>query len=471
MTDEGQSGSDRQRRSSTADRRPSASPSSDRLPPAPNGLPLIGNAVAFARDPLTFTTDAVENVGDVFRIDLPVGDRYVVAHPAYANRVLVSERDAFEKTDDFVLAFGDSVVAVDGEQWREQREFLNPFFFGPQIRSFLPTMREQTVARADSWDDGERIETLSEMQALTFDVLATTVLDFDPETNRADLRAAADDLNAYFDPLTWALPNWIPTPSRRRFDEAKATLRTELRALLADAESGEDSGDSLVSALATVIRSPPNGDSAGDASDGYAPDAAGAIDQLIGLVFAGHETTALALTYTLHCLATHPEVYQRVEAEVDEVVGDDPIEWEHLDDLTMLERVIDESLRLYPPVHALPREAVRAVDFDGDVIPAGSELLVSVFALHRDPRFWENPATFDPPRWHERERSDDAYLPFGAGPRRCIGETFARVEARVVLAELLRRFRFERVGDEELSLSPEMTNQPEGEVPMRVRRR
>ncbi|WP_144902998.1 cytochrome P450 [Halobellus captivus] len=443
----------------------------DSRPSAPNGLPLLGNAVSFARDPLTFTTDAVADVGDVFRIELPVGDRYVVAHPTHATRVLVSERDAFEKTDDFALAFGTSVVAADGDDWREQREFLNPFFFGPQIRSMLPTMREQTVARATPWDDGDTIETLSEMQALTFDVLATTLLDFDPESNREDLRRAADDLNAYFDPVTWALPNWIPTPSRRRFDEAKATLRRELRALLADADGDARPDDSLVSALATMIRSDPGADSAGGAADQYAPDADSAIDQLIGLVFAGHETTALALTFTLHCLATTPDVYREVESEIDDVVGDDPVGWDHLDDLETLERAIDESLRLYPPVHALPRETTRSVEFDGSVIPAGSELLVSVFAMHRDERFWEHPETFDPARWRERDRSDDAYLPFGAGPRRCIGETFARVEARVALAELIRRYRFERPDGAELTLSPEMTNQPDDEVPMRIHRR
>ena len=447
----------------------------DARPPAPDGLPLLGNAVGFGRDPLTFTTDAVDSVGDVFRIDLPVGDRYVLAHPRHAERVLVSERDAFEKTDDFALAFGNSVVAVDGEDWREQRAFLDPFFFASRIRTFVPTMREQVVDRAESWADGERISTLSEMKALTFEILATTLLGFDPDSDRADLRRAADDLNGYFDPVTWALPDWVPTPSGRRFDDAKATLRDRLRSLLEEAAGPDD--DSLVAALAAVARGDDRRDGKGGSRNGdadgedYPRDVDAAIDQLIGLVFAGHETTALALTFTLYCLAEHPETYDRVEAEVDDVLGGEPIRWEHLDELTTLERVVDESLRLYPPVHALPREATRAVEFDGDVVPSGAELLVSVYAMHRDERFWEHPEAFDPTRWTERDRSADAYLPFGAGPRRCIGATFATVEARVALAELLRRYRFEYAGEGELSLSPEMTNQPAGDVPMTVRRR
>jgi cytochrome P450 len=163
-------------------------------PPAPDGLPLLGNSVPFARDPFGFTADAVAEVGDVFRIDLPVGDRYIVAHPDHAEQVLVSERDAFRKTDDFGLAFGDAVIAVDGEAWREQREFLDPFFFARRIQGFLPTMRERSTAVADALADGDRIELLPEMKRVTFDILASTLLGLDPDAMSDDLRIAADDL-------------------------------------------------------------------------------------------------------------------------------------------------------------------------------------------------------------------------------------------------------------------------------------
>ena len=226
---------------------------SDRRPPAPSGLPLLGNAVAFARDPFEFTLESVETVGDAFRIDLPVGDRYILAHPRYAERVLVSERDAFEKTTDFRLAFGDSVIAVDVEAWREQREVLDPFFFAREIQSFVPTMSAQVRRRAEAWEGGESIDTVAEMKGLTFDVFASTLLGLDPEAVDADLRRAADDLNGYFEPATWALPDWVPTPSRRRFESAKETLRTEIRSLLdADARAGYEAvapdgpGDSTI---------------------------------------------------------------------------------------------------------------------------------------------------------------------------------------------------------------------------------
>ena len=441
-------------------------------PPAPEGLPFVGNSVSFARDPFGFTADAVDEVGDVFRVDLPVGDRYIVAHPDYAGQVLVADRDAFAKTDDFRLAFGDSVIAVDGDAWREQRDLLDPFFFARQIQSFLPTMRDQATAAADSLADGDRIELLPGMKQVTFDILASTLLGLDPDTMSDDLRVAADDLNAYFEPATWALPDWLPTPSRRRFRAAKSTLREEVQSVLAAAVESDtptgpaaDGGSAPPIDLVTTLATSLTGD-----DGGYPRSREDVVDMLIGLVFAGHETTALALTFTIRSLTQHPEVYRRVEAEIDETLGDDPIAWEHLDDLPLLDRVVDETLRLYPPVHSLPREATRDVAFGDYVVPEGSEVLVGVYSMHHDDRFWADPEAFDPSRWLDRDRSADAYLPFGAGPRRCLGATFARVEARVVLAELLRRFRFER-DDGDLDLSPQMTTQPAGEVPMRVRKR
>lgn len=446
---------------------------SDRRPPAPPGVPLLGNAVGFARDPFGFTTDAVASVGDVFRVDLPVGDHYVVANPGDAERVLVTERDAFRKTDDFALAFGDSVLAVDGEAWREQRDLLDSFFFAERIRSYLPAMRDRALGVTESWTDGDTVGLLPAMKGVTFDVLASTLLGIDPGRTDDGLRRAADDLNAYFEPVTWALPDWVPTPSRRRFDAAKATLRAEIESILDDAgraatvdgpAPASASPPALVTALAAGLRGETG-------ADGSPRDREAAIDQLVGLVFAGHETTALALTFTIHSLAGHPRIYRDVEAEIEAVVGDAPVGWDHLEDLDLLDRVVDESLRRYPPIHSLPRETTREVAFGEYTVPAGSEVLVSVYSLHHDGRFWSAPDTFDPSRWRERDRSADAYLPFGAGPRRCLGATFARVEARVVLVELLRRFRFERASAGELTLSPQMTTHPDGDVPVTVRRR
>ncbi|SFR68529.1 cytochrome P450 [Halogeometricum limi] len=428
-------------------------------PPAPNGLPLLGNTVSFVRDPFAFTARSVAEHGDVVRLSILGTDRYIVSHPDLFERVLVTDRDAFVKTDDFSLAFGDSVLAVEGGDWREQRDLLDPFFFFRKIADYVPKMREQAERRAESWADGETYSMVEEMKRLTFDVLAATLLGLAPEERAGDesLRRAADDLNAYFSPSSWALPAWVPTPSRRRFENAETTLRTEIQRLLEADRPGD--GD-LLSVLATARE-----------GDGYPRSDAEVADQLVGILFAGHETTALALTFAWYLLSRNPAVRRRVEREVDDVVGDDPVSVDHLSDLTALERVVKETLRLYPPVHTLPRVTTREVELGGYRIPEGSELLLSVVTTHRDERFFENPTEFDPDRWGRGDVAEYAYIPFGAGPRRCVGQAFATMEAKVVMAELLKRWRIDWAGEGELGVAPQMTTQPDGDVPMTVSER
>jgi cytochrome P450 len=446
----------------------------DRRPPAPDGLPLIGNTVGFARDPFGFTASAVAEHGDAVRLSLPGEDRYVLAHPDYLERALVTERDAFRKTDDFRLAFGESVIAAQGESWREQRDLLDPFFFLRRIRSYVPRMRAQATRRADSWTPGETYSMVEEMKGLAFDVLSSSLLGLDPSDgdvdggDTADLRAAADDLNARFAPATWALPEWVPTRNRRRFDDAVSTLREEVGRLLRRARTAPGGSTSADEAdLLSVLAAARGG-------DGYPRSDEEVSDQLVGMVFAGHETTALALTFVWYLLSRNPEVGERLRREVDAVVGDGPVEWSHLADLSYVERVIEEALRLYPPIHTLPRETTRDVEVGDHVIPQGSEVLLSVVTVHRDGRFYDDPSSFAPDRWageRASSRPEYAYAPFGAGPRRCIGRAFATVEAKLVVAEIARRYRLDWAGDGELGVRPQMTTQPVGDVPMVVRER
>ncbi|QIB74527.1 cytochrome P450 [Halogeometricum borinquense] len=430
----------------------------DNGPPTPGGLPVLGNTVAFARDPFSFIDSAVTTHGDVIRLSMLGRDRYIVAHPDLFERALVTDRDAFVKTEDFRLAFGDSVLAVDGDEWREQRDLLDPFFFFRQITDYIPKMRKQADRRAESWTPGQTYSAVEEMKGLTFDILGSTLLGQDPGKRSGDdsLRRAADDLNAYFAPTSWALPGSLPTPSRRRFNRAVTTLREEVDRLLA----ADHSGDDLLSVLAEAR-----------GKEGYPRSETAVSDQLVGIIFAGHETTALALTYTWYLLSEHPSVRERVENEIDEVVGDDPVGAEHLSDLTFLERVIQESLRVYPPIHTLPRTTTREIELGGYSIPEESEVLLSVRNVHRDERFFEQPDQFDPDRWERNDVPEYAYVPFGAGPRRCIGQSFAMIEAKTALTELMKRYRLEWAGNGELDLSPQMTTQPRGDVPMIVRER
>jgi cytochrome P450 len=196
-------------------------------------------------------------------------------------------------------------------------------------------------------------------------------------------------------------------------------------------------------------------------------------DEVVTLLLAGHETTALALSYTLFLLATNPEQADRLRAELDEKVNGGPLSMDVVEELPYTKRTIREGMRVYPPVQSLVRETTEPVELDGYELSEGTVVTVQQWVLHRDPRFYEAPGAFRPGRWSEEFRDSlprFAYFPFGGGPRRCIGENLAKLEARLVLATIAQEWEFEPVTDE-LSFSPSITLRPDGAVKVRVRRR
>jgi cytochrome P450 len=419
----------------------------------------MGHTLGYATKPFdtVATLLADHGVDDTVGLDVWGMDQvYVLAHPEYFERVLVTERDAVSKGSEFTDAVGQSVGAVEGETWRTQRTALDPFFRWDRVTEYAPTMRDQVDRRLASWPSTGTISLVSEMKNLTLDIIFATILGrelaLDGDT---DVREAADGINGIFEPLAWALPDWVPTPGRRRFERADEVLREEVRTLAETANEG-----SLASRLADAVGSD------------YPATIEEMEDQLVGMIFAGHETTALALTFTLYLLATHPATRERVATEVDDVVGDGPVTADAIDQLSVLERVLKESLRLYPPVHTLPRVTTQPLSVGERTIPTGTDIHLSILRVHRDERWYDEPLDFRPERWEaDRNRPKYAYIPFGAGPRSCLGRAFALTEAKIVLATVLRDFELDWGTDEPLDITPEMTTQPDGETPLVVRRR
>ncbi|KAB1196227.1 MULTISPECIES: cytochrome P450 [Haloferax] len=430
-----------------------------RRPPTPDGLPVFGHTIGFAADPFGFVADllADHGVDDAVGLDvLGMDELYVLAHPDHFERALVSDRDAMRKGDEFSAAFGDAVTAAEGEEWRNQRTALDPFFRWDRVDTYATEISEQVERRLGEWPDSGTVSLESQMKDLTLDVIFATILGRELELGGDDrVRSAADGLNGRFAPASWVLPEWVPTPNRRRFERADDLLRETVRDLVETANEG-----SLASRLADALGSE------------YPQTVESMENQLIGMIFAGHETTALALTYTLYLLATHPEICETATAEVDDVVDGGPVTAEELDRLSTLERVLKESLRLYPPVHTIPRETAEPFSAGARTIPPGTDVHLSIIHVHRDERWYDDPLTFRPARWAEdSDRPTYAYIPFGAGPRSCLGRSFALTEAKIVLATVLREFELEWGSDEPLEITPEMTTQPDGATPLVVRRR
>jgi len=430
------------------------------LPPYPPNLghPSL-HVLRQMRDVLGFIERA-HRAGDVIRTRRPaMGDDYHLAHPEHAKRVLLTERERFRKSEDFRIAFGEGLLTVEGGEWERQREVLQPLFTRESVHGYADGMVEQIGRRSRRWSDGDRIDLQREFTRMTLDVLFATVLgrELAVDGDRR-LREAAADLHEWFVPTSYLLPPWVPTPSRRRFRRGKAALREEADRLLAerraDPPADPSEAEDLLSLLVGLRES--------GAVDGAALTDERLRDQMVTIIFAGHDTTTTSLTFAFWALANYPAIRERFHEEVDRLDG--PPTVEDLDDLEVTERVVTETLRLFPPVYALPRRTAETVAVDGYRIPADERVILEIRRIQRDPRFFDAPTEFRPSRWDgdlRRELHDFAYAPFGGGPRICIGREFALLEAELALATIGREYELYWVGenepDGEPPVSPEMT--------------
>ncbi|QLG62733.1 cytochrome P450 [Halorarum salinum] len=447
--------------------RAGAAPDDLPLPPGPDGLPLVDNTFQFLDDVWAFY-DALAEHGDVVSYGVGGYDFVTLLHPEHVERVLVGEPDRFRKGDiqrqSGIEFLERGLLLSEGEAWRRQRGTLQPMFYRERVESFGEPMVEEAVAAVGSWDDGAVLEPQSAFSELTLRILARTLVGADFGEEYGVVREAAEAIQAKSDAgaLSSFLPHWLPAPRNRRFRGATAAFDDLVGGLIQ--ERRDTGGDEHADLLSTLV-------AAGEAPDG--PSEKEMRDQLMTFLFAGHETSSLALTYVVYALTQHPEVAEGLREEVDGALDGSTPTVGVLPDLTYTERVIRETLRLYPPAYVMFRRTTEDVAFGGYRVPAGTELTLPAFRLHTDPRFWDDPEAFDPSRW-EGSREDVpeyAYFPFGGGPRHCIGMRFAMLELKLLLATVVQRARFDLVSDPDLAFEPAATLQPRDPIRVRVRHR
>jgi cytochrome P450 len=406
------------------------------LPPKRSGLPLLGSALSFARDPYGFYDDVARR-GDVVRFSMGSTEMVGVLHPDGIKQVLVEQFETFRKPDDAggVDVLADGLLLSDGEQWRTQRERLQPLFYKERIETYAETMGAYAAAIAEDWAEADGSVDLTEATSTyTLRVLGKTLFGIDTADHRRAVRAGADAIRERSNqsPVGVDLPGWLPTPANRRYRRGTAQLDAVVDDLLAtrrDTERGEDLLSLLLEAKA----------------DAQATITEAEIrSQLMTFLFAGHETSATALTWALYELGRKPEVAERLTAEVDRAIDGPHATLTDLPELDYTEQVLQETLRRYPPAAAIFREVADAVTIDGYRLPADTFVVLPQFHVHTDDRWWDDPDRFDPARWDEtsasaEERPEYAYFPFGGGPRHCIGMRFARMELQLALATIVRR--------------------------------
>lgn len=437
---------------------------STRLYRGPRGVKQIETLLRMSRDRLGAMKWAADTYGDVVRLPLGPRDLHFFNRPEHAKHILVDRPENYTKGLGMVhakRALGEGMLTSEGEQWRAQRRRVQPMFRANKINEQIGAIAAEAeeLTRRLSRHTAEPVDVRREMTHLTLGVLGRTLLDADLHAYPTmDESFSAVQDQAMFDAITLGnVPLWVPLPLQRRFRRAKRELEGIVESLEHTTDLNPDT------ALARIL-----GTTTGPNSE---QERRRVRDELVTLLLAGHETTASTLTWAFHLLDEHPHVRDRLREESERVLGGAPVTLESLHELTYTTQVLHEVLRLYPPVWLLPRIAVADDEIDGYAIKAGADVLISPYLLHRHPEFWPDPETFDPERFAggARSRNRYSYIPFGAGPRVCVGSSLGLLEATVVLATVSRELELNELPGQSIHEEAMLTLRIKDHLPMRVR--
>jgi cytochrome P450 len=407
----------------------------------PKGHFFWGNVPEFAGDTLTFMRD-IRQYGDMARIRLGPATVYILNHPDPIHQVLVADSDNYNKDRRLKGAMqelaGNGLFTSDGEFWKRQRRLSQPAFHSARIANYAQTMVNYAVDMVDHWESGQVYEMDREMTRVTLRIVTKTLFDADVSTEArelAELTKAAIKIFNHRMNAPVPLPNWLPTAANREMREVSEKLNKVLLGIIAERRKhGEDQGD-----LLSMLLLAQDQDGSGQMTDQQVRDEA------MTLYGAGHETTANTLTWVWYLLSQHPEVEARLGHELDTVLGGRAPALEDLPRLVYTEMIIKETMRLYPALLFVSRESIANTMIGNYPLKKGSLIFINIYGVQHDARFFPDPEAFDPERFSpEREKTimRYAYLPFGAGPRICIGNMFAMMEAKLILATVAQRYRF-----------------------------
>ncbi len=426
----------------------------------------------FRRAPHRAMLDLTREHGDLVLLR-GFADIHLLNHPDFIRPVLSGSHDLYTKGTlgyrVVAKTLGKGLVTNDGPDWVRQRRLIQPSFSHRNIQSFDRIIGGLTDAMLRDWElraDGEAVRIDEEMSALTFRIVGETVFGRNIEHHAREVRDVLDIVNV--DPLGYrgllTLAPWIPTPHNIRFLRARRRLDRVVYGIIAAREEAGPTGDDM---LARLMR-------ARDEDTDTGMTGRQLRDEVVTLMLAGHETSATALSWTLYLLGMHPEVEAELLDHLDSGLGGEPPLAEDLARVPYLKQVVQEAMRLYPPAWGFARRAEEPQEFRGYRLPKNSYLFICPYALHRHPDFWPDAERFDPGRFHpdrSSERDFFSYLPFGAGPRTCIGAGMAMLEIQIVLARILQRFRVRLVPDHPVEAVAKVTLCPKFGIAATLARR
>ena len=456
-----------------------AAPRALRDLPGPPGRFLTGHLREVGADRLGFLTRCAREFGEFVPLRLGPRRALLVSDPDAIEQVLVHQHRNFVKTPALRVAsrvLGNGLLTSEGEFWRRQRKLIQPAFHRQRVAAYAQTMVAEAGRCVGSWQPGETRDVALDMMALTMAIATKTLFGAGVPAGTAErlapiLREIGEYINSRLYSLLILLPDTVPPPAAlryrravRRLDDAIAEMIDRARRAERDGTGGGTDPDAFLPMLLA----------AHDEDGGGQMTAEQVRDEVMTLFLAGHDTTALALTWTFYLLAQHPRVETALHAELETVLGGRAPTAADLAQLPFTEQVVNESMRLYPPAWVLGRQAIQKCYIGGVRIPKGTIVLVSQWVMHRHPRYFADSQAFRPERWADpatKALPRYAYFPFGGGPRVCIGNHFAAMEAALVLATIAQRTRLELASGEPVELETYFTLRPKHGLPMVVRPR
>jgi cytochrome P450 len=436
-----------------------AKPSHPRVAPGPKGSLLLGVMSDFSRDTFGFI-ERCRSYGDVVRMRFLYMTAHFLYHPNDIEYVVSTNAKNFIKSRNqrsplFQRLVGNGLLTSEGETWKRQRRLAQPAFHRQRINAYAETMADYAQRTVSTWRAGEERDIHRDMMRLTLEIVVKTLFNADVSQDAETVGRVLSRIVTPFASqasLKWIIDNRLPTPTHRQFNhDAREIDDIVFRIIDERRRSNEDQGDLLSMLLAAADE------------DGSKLDDKQLRDEVMTIFLAGHETTALTLSWVWYLLAQNPDAEKKFHAELDEVLGGKLPTMEDLSQLPYTDKIAREAMRLYPPAYALGREAVNDCEIGGFRVGAGSQVFMFQWVTQRDPRFFAEPNSFQPERWNEQLTNTlpkYAYFPFGGGPRVCIGNYFAMMEIILVLATIGQRFRFRLVPDQEVKLMPAMSLRP-----------